>query len=107
MIITISPTGAVPGHPETHLFVAGDTITVDGIAYDLSAVPEGGQAMPGGGNPFIGVITRIGGEIICTINCIYDAATADPIQPAPGAHWVVDVSDGPVTLPIIRQEAEA
>lgn len=108
MQITISPVAGLPGQPETEIGVSGDTITVDGVAYDLSAVPEGGEATPEGSHPFVGTITRDGGEITCTIRAMYDGATAEPIQPTVPAHWILSLADGATELPIIRrQEAEA
>jgi len=104
MKITISPIAGLPGQPETELTIVGDVITIDSTAYDLSSVPEGGEATPAGDPPFVGSITRISGEIVCTVNCFYDAATADPVQPADPAHWTVTVASGPVVLPVIRIE---
>lgn len=107
MIITMSPIAWFPGQPETTLTIAGDVITVDGIDYDLSAVPEGGEAMPEGDHPFIGAIRREAGVIHCAIPCRYDADTAAPNQPVDPEHLVVTASDGAVALPIIRKEGQA
>lgn len=107
MKITIDPIADVTGRAETEIIVAGDMITIDGVLYDLSAIPEGGDALPEGDHPFLGLITREAGNIVCTVTCIYDAATALPDQPIEPAHWVIDVDDGPVTLPINRLETDA
>lgn len=104
MKITMSPVAGPPGQPETEIVVSGDTITVDGIAYDLSAVPEGGEALPEGEHPFLGAITRASGEIVCTVRAIYDPVTAEPFQPTDPAHWALSATDGPVPLPILRKE---
>ncbi|MGD9861695.1 MAG: hypothetical protein AB7S99_00635 [Pseudodonghicola sp.] len=95
---------AMPGHPEAQISIAGDAITVDGVTYDLSSVPEGGEASPDGEHPFVGTITRSDGEIVCTVRCLYDDMTAELHQPADPAHWTVTVASGPVVLPIIRKE---
>lgn len=101
MKITLSPQRGLPGQPETALHVSGDTVTVDGAAHDFSAVPEGG-AQDAPDAPFEGAITREGGMIHATVRVILgdDAASAQPTDPA---HWIVEVTDGPVTIPALRQ----
>ena len=105
MHLTISPAAGLPGDPETVADVSGDVLTLDGVAYDLSAVPEGGEAIPGGDDhPFIGSITRTGGEIGATIRWTYGPG-ADRNQPTDPAHWQVSIVDGPVPSPIVKAEA--
>jgi hypothetical protein len=101
MNLTISPAAGLPGQPETTASVSGDVLTVDGTPYDLSAVPEGGEAIPAGDHPFIGAITRSGGEIAAHIRGVYgdDAERSQPTDPA---HWVLIVSDGPVPMPFVK-----
>jgi hypothetical protein len=102
MKISLSPVRGLPGQPETEISVSGDTVTVDGTPYDLSAVPEGGEALPRGhDHPFNGPITRQDGVIHCTLRVLLDdSAEAD--QPADPAHWTVTVADGAVTIPATR-----
>ncbi len=108
MQIELKPIAGLPGQPETEITVAGDTITVDGVAYDLSAVPEGGEATPEGDHPFHGTITRVGGVIVCAVRCTYDASISEPNQPTDPAHWSLTAASGPVAFPVIRkQEAQA
>ena len=57
MQITLSPCRGLPGQPETALSVAGDVLSVDGNAFDLSGLAEGDVATPLGEHPFIGTIT--------------------------------------------------
>ena len=104
MKITLHATAGLPGQPETTISVSGDTITVDGTSYDLSAVPEGGEATPQGDHPFTPEypITRVDGVIHCGVSVRYDD-TAERHQPTDPAHWIVDVSSGPVTIPAIRK----
>ncbi|MBN8294546.1 hypothetical protein JI664_21415 [Rhodobacter sp. NTK016B] len=100
-----TPHGLTP-RIETVLSVAGDVLTIDGVAYDLAPVPEGGRATPApGDHPFIGPITREGGVIQATIRVVLDD-TAAPDQPA--SPWAVTVASGPVTIPADRiEEASA
>ena len=103
MKITLHARAGLPGQPETTATVSGDTITVDGTPYDLSPVPEGGEATPqGDDHPFIGKITRVDGVIHCGVRVRYDD-TAERNQPTDPAHWIVDVSSGPVEIPAIRK----
>lgn len=98
MILTLSPISAFL--PETTLSVAGDVLTVDGIAYDLSGVPDGGEGIPGGAHPFVGPIRRVDGVIHATVRVTL-GATAAAHQPDDG-RWTVDVAAGPVILPAER-----
>lgn len=101
MQLILSPVRGLPGQPETVLSVAGDVLHVDGQAYDLSPVPEGGLAEPGGAHPFIGPITREGGTLHATVRVLLgDSATPDQ----PGSPWPVSVADGPVPIPASRQQ---
>jgi len=107
MKITLSPVRGLPGQPETEISVSGDTVTVDGTPYDLSAVPEGGEAMPqGDDHPFTGAITRQDGVIHCPVRVLLDDS-AEGHQPADPAHWTVDAGDGPVTIPATRKTEDA
>lgn len=104
MKIALSPIRGLPGESETEIAVSGDTVTVDGTPYDLSAVPEGGEATPQGEHPFAGTITRKGGEIVCTVQARLgdDAANDQPDSP-----WTVTVTDGPVAIPAVRKQEAA
>ncbi|MGR3593049.1 MAG: hypothetical protein ACU0B9_07040 [Limimaricola soesokkakensis] len=105
MKLTLSPIAGLPGASETTASVAGDVLTVDGIAYDLSSVPEGGEATPeGDDHPFVGTIIRTDGEISAAIRWTY-GDDADPHQPRDPAHWVLTVTDGEVLAPVVRAES--
>lgn len=104
MHLSLSPIRGLPGQPETSIAVTGDVLTYDGVAYDLSPVPEGGQATPDGEHPFIGPIRRIGGVIHATIGVMLgDTAQFDQ----PDSPWVIPDADGPVTIPATRIEEPA
>lgn len=99
MQITLSPCRGLPGQPETTLSVAGDVLTVDGSAFDLSAIAEGDVATPLGEHPFVGTIARAAGVIRCTVPVIL-GDDADPNQP--DSPWVVTAGDGPLIIPATR-----
>lgn len=102
MHLTISPVRGLPGQPETTIHVAGDTITVASAAYDLSSVPEGGEATPqGDGHPFVGLITREAGVIHCTVRVLL-GDTAAPNQPNDG-RWVIENAEGEIAIPAERK----
>jgi hypothetical protein len=105
MILILSPSRGLPGHPETALSVAGDVLTVDGIAFDLAQVPEGGEATASGEHPFAGPIRRQGGVLQVPVRVLLDDSAA-PHQPADPAHWTIRAGDGAVTLPALRHPTE-
>lgn len=102
MKLEFSLTQGLPGQAETEINVMGDTITIDGVAYDLSPVPEGGQAIPEGESPFIGKITRQGGNIACTVLVRLgpDAAPDQGTEPL-----IIENASGDLALPVKRKEA--
>jgi|GEM_PF-3783149 len=103
MHLTLSPMRGLPGQPETTLHVAGDILTINGVSFDLSSVPEGGEGhWPD--SPIIGRITRQGGNLHLTVRVVLgdDAASNQPTDPA---HWTIPDADGDVTIPAARKEA--
>ncbi|MEX5601207.1 hypothetical protein [Pseudophaeobacter sp. C1-32P7] len=103
MQITFNCIAGLPGQPETSASVSGEVITVDGVAYDLSAVPADGYAEPEGEHPFTGRIERIGGELHLSLRWTYDTSTAEAHQPS--ATPVLAVTEGEVPDPITRKPA--
>ena len=101
MKLHLSPQAGIPGAPETVAHVTGDALTVDGTVYDLSAVAEGSGTDLEGEHPFVGSITRKGGEIVATIRWAYDPAAAADHQPVDPALWTVTTTDGAVQSPIV------
>jgi len=105
MHLILTPIRGLPGQPETVLSVAGDVLTVDGQPFDLSPVPEGGEAVPEGpAHPFVGPITRAGGVVHATIRVVLDD-TAAPDQPV--SPWTVVATSGDVLIPADRIEEPA
>jgi hypothetical protein len=89
---------------DTVASVVGDVLTVDGVVYDLSSVPEGGEARPSGDHPFSGPITRTDGLLHLALIWCFDAATAEPDQ---GAEYpVLTVVSGDVPDPVKRKPVE-
>lgn len=102
MKITITPQVGIPGAPETMLHVAGDTISIDGTAYDLSPVPEGGEATEDD-SPFIGAITRVNGQIHATVRVVLDETASDDQGSDP---WIIPNATGAVAIPAIRKPVD-
>lgn len=104
MLITFFCCAGLPGQPETAASVAGDTLTVDGVDYDLSTVPDGGFAEPEGDHPFVGRFKRTDGVLSLSLCWRYDTVTAEAHQP--GTAPVLMITDGAVPDPITRKPAE-
>ena len=102
MKLTLSPQVGLPYQPETTVKVAGDIITIDGTPYDLSPVPEGGEATAEN-SPFIGRITRVNGTIHATVLVILGNTAADN-QPKDLEHWIIESASGNVVIPALRKE---
>jgi hypothetical protein len=100
MHLTLSPTMGLPNQPETALHVAGDVLTIDGTDYDLSPVPEGGEATADD-SPFLGPITRKNGVLRCTVLVVLGQSAADDQPPHP---WVIADALGVVDIPALRKQ---
>lgn len=104
MKIILSP---VASNKTTSVSVNGLVLTIDDIEYDLSVIPEGGQAEASEDSPFIGTVTRDS----VTIRYEYDGMKAEPDQSANWADYTFEVVQGEVPCPIRwkpepEQEAE-
>ena len=102
MKLTLSPQAGLPGQAEMTIHVACDIITVDGTPYDLSPVPEGGEATAED-SPFRGKITRVNGVINCTVLVRLGDTAADD---QPDSPWIFPDATGDITIPAIRKEVE-
>jgi hypothetical protein len=94
MKIILSP---IASNKTTSVYVNGTTLTVDGDDIDLSIIPEGGEAMPAEGSPFVGPVTRDR----VTIKYFYDAALAEDNQSIDWEDYIFEVDSGEVPCPII------
>ena len=83
----------------TTVSVSNLIISVDGTDYDLSVIPEGGQAY--GNPPFVGIVTR---EEI-TIEYHYESLKAIPDQSKDWDDYTFIDPDGVVPNPIKWKEA--
>lgn len=98
MKLTLTPQVGLTGQSEMKLHVAGDTITIDGTPYDLSPVPEGGEATAED-SPFVGKITRINGVIHALVLArLGDTAASDQ----PDSPWLIESASGDVEIPAAR-----
>ena len=93
MKISLSP---VASNKTTSVSVSGLVLTIDGIEYDLSIIPEGGQAEASEDSPFIGTVTRDS----VTIRYEYESAKAEPAQSTSWDYWTFFVESGDVPCPI-------
>lgn len=76
--------------------VNGLVVTVNGIDYDLSQIPEGGQAEAVEGTPFVGILTRDKVEILYQ----YDSSKAVPDQTQTWDDLTFDITSGEIPCPI-------
>lgn len=93
MKIILSP---VASNKTTTVSINGLVLTIDGVDYDLSIIPEGGQAEASEDSPFIGTVTRDS----VTIRYEYDSMKAEPDQSTNWDDWTFFVESGDVPCPI-------
>ena len=93
MQINLSP---VASNKTTTVSVRGLVLTIDDTEYDISIIPEGGQAEASEDSPFIGTVTRDS----VTIRYEYDSMKAEPDQSTNWADYTFDVVEGEVPCPI-------
>ena len=84
MKISLSP---IASDRTTEISVSGEVITYDGVAYDMSAIPDGGEVE--GQQPAIGTIKRVNGEIEITLMYFYDSKTATEAQRFPANPYTI------------------
>ena len=80
----------------TKVSVDGLIVTVDGVDYDLSIIPEGGQAEADERGPFIGIVTRNATRI----RYYYDMNKAEPVQSTDWEDYTFEIEQGEVPCPI-------
>ena len=81
--------------------LAGLTLTIDNKDYDLSVIPEGGQAEAD--LPFIGVVTRDA----CTIQYQYSTDIYESNQSTNPEDYVIDLQDGETLVcPLIKRPVQ-
>ena len=93
MKIILSP---LASNKTTTISISGLVLTIDGTDYDLSIIPEGGQAEASEDSPFIGTVTRDS----VTIRYEYDSLKAESDQSTNWDDYTFDVVDGEVPCPI-------
>lgn len=103
MHLTLTPQQGLPGQDTMTIHVEGDTITLDGVAYDLSAIPEGGAGHFDHETPFLGQIRRIDGKLHATV--IARLGGAAP-HSAPG-NKIIENAAGTVDIQTVLQGTTA
>jgi len=93
MNITLSP---IASSYTTQVSVTGTVVTVDGVDYNLSVIPEGGTAESTVDSPFVGILTRDA----VTVEYHYDSSKAELVQSKDLADYTFTVTDGAVPCPI-------
>jgi len=93
MNIILSP---IASSKTTTVSINSLTLSRDGQDIDLSVIPEGGEADPEDGSPFIGKVTR--DEV--TIRYEYDSFKAEPNQSTDWEDYTFEVTNGDVPCPI-------
>ena len=84
----------------TTVSVSGLVLTIDGTEYDISIIPEGGQAEADENGPFIGTVTRDS----VTIRYEYDSMKAESNQSTDWDDWTFFVESGDVPCPVKWKE---
>ncbi len=97
MQIILSP---IASSHTTTVFLNGLVLTIDGTPYDLSQIPEGGQADAPPNSPFLGIVTR---ESV-TIRYHYDSQLAEPQQSTDWSSYRFEVTGGEVPSPIVWRQ---
>ena len=84
--------------------VSGDTITYDGVDYDLTGLSEGSQVEAD--SPFIGVIKNNAGVYEVTLQYHYCTDTAEPMQSTNWDDYTFMIDEGECPCPIKRKPVE-
>jgi hypothetical protein len=89
------------GNKDTQISVSGNILTIDDIAVDFAPLGEGEQCDTA--RPLIGTARRVDGVITVGVLLQYDSATAEPMQSADPADYVIELTDGPAPDVIRRK----
>lgn len=101
MFITLKPSAVVNGEVLIDfpvIEINGDTINYNGVEYDLSVIPEGGQVEAE--YPAVGIIKRDQGVINIDLVYEYNSAKAEKIQSSKLSDYQFNVESGVVPCPI-------
>lgn len=84
--------------------VSGNTITYNGVDYDLSGLVEGSQVEAD--LPFVGVVKNNAGVYEVTLQYHYCTDTAEPMQSTNWDDWTFMIESGECPCPIKRKPVE-
>lgn len=96
MIITLSPQAS---NETTIVSVNGDFLTVDGVDYNFSTLPNNSQVE--GELPAVGTIKKIDSVVHVTLLYKYDSTLSENSQSTNADDYIFDVVAGEVPSPII------
>lgn len=101
MKINLSPTRSDENQPT--ISKAGDTLTINGEAFDFSVIPDG-ATLPADGiesDWIVGDVTRTAGQLELTIKLPHGANAPEATRfPQP----ILNPADGAITLPVYDGE---
>ncbi len=101
MKITLSPIVKQEQTTPPTLSLSGLTLTINSSEYDLSVIPEGGQAEAD--LPFIGIVTR---EEV-TIQYPYSTDIYEPNQSTNPDDYIIELKDGEkLACPLIKRPVQ-
>lgn len=99
--LNLSP---IAGNSDTQISASVNVLTINGIEYDFSVIPENGSA--DGSEPFIGEVTNVNGTYNATVRYEYDMKAAELIQSTDANDYIVELTTGEHTSPIVQKAIE-
>ncbi len=99
--IQLSP---IAGNKDTQISASGDVLTIDGVAVDFAPLGEGEQCETSA--PLIGLARRVDSVIEIGLIYEYNSATAEPMQSADPADYLIELTEGDAPDIIKRKPLE-
>ncbi len=97
MRLILIPQIGLPGEAETTLSVAGNVLTIDGVAHNVEELEE----------PLLPILSigqdETGTRVVEVLVRLDPLTTADFLPSSP---WEIDIAEGPVEIPAVRRLLE-